>query len=405
MTIRTETRTVVGLALLLGSLTFVLPALADDAPEISAVPSASEDAPKNEDVAKALHLGDQYRNSGLPDKAAQEYEKALQIDPEYAPAYVRLGYALLEAEDFEKAVKIYQRYVDLAPRECQSHSSLGFAYLKQGLIDQAITSYERALELCPDNANAYIDLGKVYREGKYELEAIEAFRHATELDADNLFAFETLARLYSERKLYPEALTAYEAILNHPDLRDPTKGKPEPWIAWCHARVAAMYNWGGADEKAIPHFEAVLASAEADDDSRTRAIKGLAGAYEKSGQTALAIELYEDLTKQVTDQPAYFYRLGELLNDVGRHKEAIAVAKQGQEVDPDCAAHAYCVMGAAYEKLGGLPNIKRAEREFKKAAHCGDPRFAEYARKQVERQQQLIRIENLKAQKAAVEGG
>lgn len=405
MTIRQEARKTVGLALLLGGLALAgltAPSSASEVPEVKQVPS--DEMPKNEKVAQALHLGDQYRSSSLPDKAAEEYEKALQLDPEYKPTYVRLGYALLEAEQFEKAVKIYQRYVDLAPKECASHSSLGFAYLKQGLTDQAIASYEKALELCPEDANSYMDLGKVYAQSKYDLEAAEAFRHAVELNPDLMFGYESLARIYSDRKLYPEAIAAYEALLNHPKINDPQEGKPPSWQAWAHSRVATMYNWAGADEKAIPHYKAVLASAQADEESRTRAIRGLAQAYEKSNQTALAIELYEDLTKQVSDQPAYFYRLGELLNDVGRHQDAIATAKKGQEVDPECAAHAYCVIGFAYEKLGGLANIKRAEREFEKASRCGDARFTDYARKQVERQRQLIRIEELKQQKSAAEG-
>ncbi|GJM43811.1 MAG: hypothetical protein DHS20C21_06530 [Gemmatimonadota bacterium] len=350
--------------------------------------------PEVEGYRQAIFLGDQYRASGLPVKAAEEYEKALALDPEKHEVYPRLGYALIEAKQFERAIKIYNRYVDLAPKECEPHASLGFAYLKQNLTDQAIASYERALELCPDDPNAYTNLGKVYMEGGYDIEAIEAFRRSVELNPDDIFGFDTLGKLYFDRKLYPEAIVAYESILAHPNHQ-----KDARWIAWANGRVAAMYKWADAYEQAIPHYRAVVESAEADEAQKTRAIRGLATSYEKTEQMALAIELYEKLTVQVPDDASYFYRLGELLNDVGRHQEAIDYAKMGQKVDPNCAAHGFCVMGQAYEKQGGLANFKRAEREFKRAVQCGDPRFTEYARKQIERQKQLGKIEELKRQK------
>jgi hypothetical protein len=85
---------------------------------------------------------------------------------------------------------------------------------------------------------------------------------------------------------------------------------------------------------------------------------------------------------------------------MGRHQEAIDKVKDGMAVDTSgCPAHGHSVIGRAYEKLGGIANYKRAEREFRKAASCGDPRFEQYARDQIERQKQLIKIEELKQKK------
>jgi len=203
-----------------------------------------------------------------------------------------------------------------------------------------------------------------------------------------VLGYEKLAKLYYDRKLYPEAAAMYEAVLARPD-----HGKDEAWMAWAHGRLAFIYNWAGTCSRAIPHWEAVTASAAADQDSKTRARRGLAACYEETGQPAKAIELYRQLIAEIPDQPSYYYRLGDLLNDAGRNQEAVDIAKKGTELDVGCPAHAYCVIGRAYEKLGGVANFKRAEREFRKAVTCGDARFTEYARKQVERQQALIKAE------------
>lgn len=376
--------------------------VATGAPSVASAKDKNKDMPKVEAVAQendalwnAIRLGDQYRSSGLPEKAAEEYRKALEVDPESKDAYARLGYALVEAEQYEQAVKIYQRYVALAPDDCDSHSSLGFAYLQQGLTDQAIASYERALEKCPDDPNSYTNLGKVYAQsGSYPIEAIEAFRRSVELNPNDITGYENLAKLYSERKLYPEAIRMYEAILH----RDHKMG--DRWVVWAHGRIAAMYRWADAYRQAIPHYRAVMEDPVADEDQRTRAIRGLAISYEQTEQVALAIELYQDLVKQVPEESAYYYRLGELLSDVGRYEEAIETVKAGLKADGSCSAHGLYVMGEAYEKLGGIANFKRAEREFKKAVACGgNPQLVDRARQQIERQRQLINIEELKKKK------
>lgn len=372
------------------------------APTGASAKDKSKDMPKVEAVAQendalwnAIRLGDQYRSSGLPEKAAEEYRKALEVDPESKDAYARLGYALVEAEQYEQAVKIYQRYVALAPDDCDSHSSLGFAYLQQGLTDQAIASYERALEKCPDDPNSYTNLGKVYAQsGTYPIEAIEAFRRSVELNPNDITGYENLAKLYSERKLYPEAIRMYEAILQ----RDHRMG--DRWVVWAHGRIAAMYRWADAYRQAIPHYRAVMENPVADEEQKTRAIRGLAISYEQTEQVALAIELYQDLVKQVPDESGYFYRLGELLSDVGRYEDAIETIKAGLKADGSCSAHGLYVMGEAYEKLGGIANFKRAEREFKKAVACGgNAQLVDRARQQIDRQRQLIKIEELKRQK------
>jgi hypothetical protein len=73
--------------------------------------------------------------------------------------------------------------------------------------------------------------------------------------------------------------------------------------------------------------------------------------------------------------------------------------KRGQNYDNGCSAQAYCVVGRAHEKLGGVDNYQRAKRDFQKALECNDPLFNDYATKQIERQDQLVKIEELKRQK------
>ncbi|HMB70597.1 MAG TPA: tetratricopeptide repeat protein [bacterium] len=357
----------------------------DDEPTVTAVET-------NADLLlERISLGDQKMNSKLPLEAIVNYKEALEIDPENADVYSRLGYAYVQAEDYDMAVKTYRRWAELKPDDCQAHQSLGFAYMRQGLTDQAIVAYETSLEECPEDPNAYTNLARAYKEGDYVLEAIEGYRRAIELNPSDVSAYENLAILYYERKLYPEAIATYEAILAMPN----RGGKTEEWVAWAAERLAAMYRWAESCEKAVPYYKIVLEA----DPTKDRVLRALAVCYEESGQVAEAIHLYRALIEQIPDKPLYYYRLGELLNDVGRFQEALRSVKEGKMYDTECSSHAYAVSGRAYEKMGGITNYKKAEREFRKCVDCADPNFTSYCEQQIERQQQLAKIEELRKAK------
>jgi tetratricopeptide (TPR) repeat protein len=360
-------------------------------PTVGASSASASDSGESQEIKQHRFLGDQYLSSGSPLKAAEEYRKALEIDDGNAELYPLLGYAYLQADSLNLAVKSYQRYVALEPENCDAHGNLGFAYLKQGLTDQAIVSYEKALTLCPEDPNAYSNLGKAYQTGGDTIEAIEAFRRAVELNPDDIATFELLAGIYYDRKLYPESIVTYEAILANPN-----HGKAPEWVTWANGRLAYMYRWAGAWEKAIPCYKHVYDDPSVAAKTRLQAVRGLAVAYDKTDQDDDAIIWYQNLVEGDPDKPTYYYRLGELLNDVGRYKEAVSRVKEGQSYDTGCGARAFCALGTAYEKQ---KEYGRAKRQFQQAMKCNDPNYSSYAAKEIDRQDKFIKIEELKGQK------
>jgi tetratricopeptide (TPR) repeat protein len=355
-------------------------------------PAATQEKAKALSPAAEQHVaqGHQNMNSGLYDRAVDEFMQAHELDQENADVIQWLGTALVSSKRFEEAVKIYKRLADLKPNDCRAYAGVGFAYSQQGLADEAVKAYEDAVVKCPDDPSSYTNVGTAYQKAGYELEAIEAYRQAIELNPEDISTITRLADLYWDQKQYPQAIATYEAIL-----ANPANGKEVAWKAWASNRVAYMYKAGGAYAKAIPYYRTALAA----DVGGAQATLGLASCYEKTKQTDEAITVYRQLLQQVNDKPAYYYRLGELLTDAGRHEEAIEFVKRGQNYDNGCSAQAYCVVGRAHEKLGGVDNYQRAKRDFQKALECNDPLFNDYATKQIERQDQLVKIEELKRQK------
>jgi tetratricopeptide (TPR) repeat protein len=107
------------------------------------------------------HLGSYYQASN-PEKAIEEYNKALELDPNFGSALNRLGYFYTNMENYEKAVESFKRYAEIAPGEANPLDSLADTYYFMGNLDEAILKSMEALEIKPDFYLTYTKIGCLY---------------------------------------------------------------------------------------------------------------------------------------------------------------------------------------------------------------------------------------------------
>jgi tetratricopeptide (TPR) repeat protein len=100
---------------------------------------------------KRLHhlLGISYQGARMTDEAKDQYTMAINIDPNYAPAYNNLGYLFRQEGNFEEAENAFQNYIRVLPDEANPHDSIGDLYTKMGKYDMAIEHYQKAVSLNP----------------------------------------------------------------------------------------------------------------------------------------------------------------------------------------------------------------------------------------------------------------
>jgi FimV-like protein len=89
--------------------------------------------------------------------------------------------------------------------------------------------------------------------------AIESAQRAIELDPNRLESYELLGEGLFARGLYPDAAAVYEALLVRPGLDE--QSTP---VKTANARLARLYFWGGAFDRAAPYLERALASGTLD---------------------------------------------------------------------------------------------------------------------------------------------
>jgi tetratricopeptide (TPR) repeat protein len=83
-------------------------------------------------------------NSGLKKFAAQDYKgaisdfnKAVELDPEFDLAYNALAESYNKLGEIDKAIEIAKRYVEISPKDPVAHTALSRLYVQKGMIAEA----------------------------------------------------------------------------------------------------------------------------------------------------------------------------------------------------------------------------------------------------------------------------
>lgn len=124
------------------------------------------------DSARYRYLrGKVYREQNLPQKAAKDFEQAVQARPDYARAYLELGTTRADLHDESAALRALQKAVALAPDDGEARYQLGSAYLRAGDAQPAAEHLRAAARLRPDDRDVLYALARALRASGNSAEA------------------------------------------------------------------------------------------------------------------------------------------------------------------------------------------------------------------------------------------
>lgn len=130
-----------------------------------------------------LVLGSIYEKKGRSDLALREYKAALQKNPQFLPAMIRLGELSYLLGHYAQAERYYRKAISRAPQDGDLYNNLCWVYLSQGKkLKEAETLIARAMELNPEHRGHYLDtLGAIFIKDQRYGEAIEVLEEARTL--------------------------------------------------------------------------------------------------------------------------------------------------------------------------------------------------------------------------------
>jgi TolB-like protein/Tfp pilus assembly protein PilF len=144
-------------------------------------------------------------------KAIADARKALELDPTLAEPHAILGVIMYQYEyDWEGAGREFERALELNPNYSTAHHWY-CNYLKSlGMFDQALAEMQRALELDPLSLIANTNLGGVlYFMRNYD-QAREQLKKTVELDPDFPGAYFYLGAIDMAEGKYSESIACYQ---------------------------------------------------------------------------------------------------------------------------------------------------------------------------------------------------
>lgn len=173
-------------------------------------------------------LGVSYLNENNVQHAFIEFRKAYDLNPEDKEVLNAIGIIyLLKFEDFPKAIDFFQKAVNIDPDFAEAHNNLGFAYEKSKKFNEAIECYKKALSnlLYMTPEKAYNSLGRVYyRLGKYDA-AIDAYKSSLKRMPELYISYYGLALCYNAKGRYGDASSAITKAIEMDPLYKGSKSK------------------------------------------------------------------------------------------------------------------------------------------------------------------------------------
>jgi TolB-like protein/Flp pilus assembly protein TadD len=143
-------------------------------------------------------------------QANREFQRAIELNPNYAIAHQQYGNILLSALGrFDEAIAEAKRAVELDPLSLVINSDLGVDYFFARRYDEAITQLRKTLEMDPGYYYGYVNLGQALDLKGARDAAIAEYQKARALN-DDPYILGLLARSYGLSGNKTEA----EKILN-----------------------------------------------------------------------------------------------------------------------------------------------------------------------------------------------
>ncbi len=321
-----------------------------------------------------LHAGVEAEKSGQLDAAIGEFQKATELDPKLAVAFVDLGGVYIETRDYAAAIPPLKQAVKLSANLEDAHRLLGYALLAQGYATEAIPHLEKA--------HAEDALGIALLEAGRLPEAVMILQKVLAQDPndpDLLYYYGRASGLLSKQVFdelearFPDSARAHQMMAqDYAALRDVPAAEREflealrlrPQTADLHLEFGELYARAQQWDKAAEQFQLETKTQPGSPEAFYR----LGEALVQLGKFHEAREALAHSDKLKEDMPETLYMLGKAAamdGDDGLAQKSWEHLLR-VEKDTELAAQAHFGLAGIYRKQGKTADADRETEEFRK---------------------------------------
>ncbi len=304
------------------------------------------------DVEAHVYLGEGYGRHAEYQKMNEHFDTALKLMESPAQANQKFiakiendrerfwaesfnkGVANVKAEKLAGAAADFQNCIIIDAERPEAYRNLGFVNLQNDSLEAAVENYQEVIRINPKDTQTLADLGRLYMRLEQFDKTIEIMDNILAIDSLNVDAIAQKAMAYDFLGESEKAFSAYEeALVKRPDDTD------------LLFNLGRLYFMKDEFEKAIEYFKKVLETEPEDLES----LVNIGNAYLSMAQNVLKKEREmnsEELSKIPTK---------ELEAKKNKEKEyfqqSIPFLEKSAELKPDDSAIWYN-LGVAYVNIG-----------------------------------------------------
>ncbi len=204
-------------------------------------------------------LAGAYQRLNQPDKAEETYKRAISLRPQYWRAYHALSVFYWSRAEYEKAVAMSTKATELDPDSYLAFNGLGAALLFDGKDEDAVTAFEKSIAIRP-NLNAYNNLAIAQFHLHRFKDSVRNYKEALKVDDTDYQKWGNLGDSYYYSGDTADAAEAYRRAI--PMAEQQLKVNPrDPNIL---GDLASYHSMLGHREQALSYLDRSLQLGQGD---------------------------------------------------------------------------------------------------------------------------------------------
>ncbi|MFZ4556831.1 MAG: tetratricopeptide repeat protein [Pseudanabaena sp.] len=307
-------------------------------------PAVKAPIKSNESPETYLQAGDRYRASGNIPLALNNYQRALSINPDFAPAHERFGTMYQQQGNLMEAIASFSRAVANDPQLLDAQIGLGNAYQQKGWIELAIIHFQKALELAPDRfiGEYHCKLGDSLKERGRIPEAIASYERAIATNPNDINGYRAIVQIYLEQNDPESVNQLFERINAYNSELLESMDYNALGVVWLQKRKSAPEQPPTDEAESLEQAIACFEKAIQINPAYAKAHCNLGNAFIRKDQIKDAIISYKEAIDIEPNFPQPYFNLGIVLNNIGKLDESISCFQSAIELVPNWTeAHQY----------------------------------------------------------------
>jgi serine/threonine-protein kinase len=152
-------------------------------------------------------------HDGFP-KSRAEAEKAIALDSQLSAAHGTLGMVKHFYDwDWQGAEREFKRAIEINPNDADVRQYYSYHLSAMGRFDESLAQMKQALALDPLSLEKNAGIGEVFYLGRNYDGALEQYTRALEMDANSGFLHWAIGNVYNRKGMYAEAIAAYQKAI------------------------------------------------------------------------------------------------------------------------------------------------------------------------------------------------